>query len=62
VPGHGRPLDRADAITVLDEDVAYLEALGTAGPQTQLPAGRRTGAQRRIHAENVERVQRTASQ
>ena len=62
VPGHGRPLERADAIRVLDEDVAYLEALVTNGADAPLPAGRRTGAQRRIHAENVERLQRTASQ
>ncbi|HTP19132.1 MAG TPA: MBL fold metallo-hydrolase [Solirubrobacteraceae bacterium] len=62
VPGHGRPLDRADARRVLDEDVAYLEALRIAGPKAQLPANRRTGAQRRIHAENVERLQRGVSQ
>jgi glyoxylase-like metal-dependent hydrolase (beta-lactamase superfamily II) len=62
VPGHGRPLDRADAIRVLDEDVAYLDALTTVGLDAQLPVGRRTGAQRRIHAENVERLQKTASQ
>jgi len=62
VPGHGRPLERADANRVLDEDVTYLEALVTVGVDAPLPAGRRTGAQRRIHAENVERLQRTVSQ
>ena len=56
VPGHGRPLDRDTATRVLDEDVAYLEALRTAGAEAPLPAGRRTGAQRRIHAENVQRA------
>jgi glyoxylase-like metal-dependent hydrolase (beta-lactamase superfamily II) len=56
IPGHGRPLDRAEASRVLDEDVAYLEALRTKGAQAELPQGRRTGAQRRIHAENVERL------
>jgi len=56
VPGHGRPLDRAEATRVLDEDIAYLEALRTAGLDAKLPAGRRTGAQRRIHAENVQRT------
>jgi glyoxylase-like metal-dependent hydrolase (beta-lactamase superfamily II) len=61
VPGHGRPLERSEAIGVLDEDVAYLEALRTAGLGAELPAGRRTGAQRRIHAENVERLQGTGS-
>ena len=62
VPGHGRPLERADAIRVLDEDVAYLAALRTSGLQAKLPAGRRTGAQRRIHLENVERLEQTTSQ
>lgn len=62
VPGHGRPLERAPAIRVLDEDVAYLQSLRTAGLKTDLPAGRRTGAQRRIHAENVQRLQRIASE
>jgi glyoxylase-like metal-dependent hydrolase (beta-lactamase superfamily II) len=61
VPGHGHPLERAQAIRVLDEDVAYLESLRTAGLEADLPAGRRTGAQRRIHAENVERLQGTTS-
>jgi glyoxylase-like metal-dependent hydrolase (beta-lactamase superfamily II) len=56
VPGHGRPLERAEAIRLLDEDVAYLAALTAAGPDAQLPAGRRTGAQHRIHKENVERL------
>ena len=59
VPGHGRPLDRAHAIGVLDEDVGSLKALRASGVEAPLPDGRRTGAQRRIHAENVERLQRT---
>ena len=59
VPGHGRPLDRARAIRVLDEDRAYLDGLRASGVEAPLPAGRRTGAQRRIHAENVKRLQRT---
>jgi glyoxylase-like metal-dependent hydrolase (beta-lactamase superfamily II) len=62
VPGHGRPLDRAQANRILDEDVAYLEALRASGPQAQLPTGRRTAAQRRIHAENVSRLQGIVSQ
>lgn len=62
VPGHGRPLDRETATGILDEDVAYLEALVTAGPDARLPAGRRTGAQRRIHKENVVRLQKNVSQ
>ena len=62
VPGHGRPLERAGASRVLDEDVAYLEALRTAGLRAPLPSGRRTGAQRRIHTENVERLHGAVSQ
>jgi glyoxylase-like metal-dependent hydrolase (beta-lactamase superfamily II) len=53
VPGHGRPLNRAEATALLDEDVAYLEALIEAGEAAALPPGRRTGAQRRIHEQNV---------
>lgn len=57
IPGHGRPLPRTEALTVLEEDAAYLRALRDAGADAPLPAGRRTETQRRIHAENVERVQ-----
>ncbi len=53
VPGHGRPLSRVDALAVLEEDVAYLRALVSSGSNAPLPAGRRTGAQRRIHEQNV---------
>jgi glyoxylase-like metal-dependent hydrolase (beta-lactamase superfamily II) len=53
VPGHGRPLSRVDALAVLEEDVAYLRALVSSGSDAPLPAGRRTGAQRRIHEQNV---------
>jgi glyoxylase-like metal-dependent hydrolase (beta-lactamase superfamily II) len=53
IPGHGRPLQRNEALAVLEEDVAYLRALRADGPHAPLPAGRRTGAQRRIHAENL---------
>jgi glyoxylase-like metal-dependent hydrolase (beta-lactamase superfamily II) len=53
VPGHGRPLDREGATEVLEEDVAYLNALIEQGAAAPLPPGRRTKAQRRIHAENA---------
>lgn len=56
VPGHGRPLGREEAVALLDEDVAYLGALRAAGADAPLPSGRRTDAQRRIHAQNVEQV------
>lgn len=62
VPGHGRPLDRAQANRILDEDIAYLEALRASGLKAQLPTGRRTAAQRRLHAENVARLQGIVSQ
>jgi glyoxylase-like metal-dependent hydrolase (beta-lactamase superfamily II) len=54
VPGHGRPLRRADALALLDEDVEYLRALRTTGAAAPLPPGRRTDAQRRIHTRNVD--------
>ena len=56
VPGHGRPLSRDEALAILAEDVAYLGALRADGVDAPLPPARRTKAQRRIHAENVERV------
>ncbi len=58
VPGHGRPLPSAATLALLEEDVAYLRALAAEGAGASLPAGRRTGAQQRIHAENVEATRR----
>jgi hydroxyacylglutathione hydrolase len=55
VPGHGGPHDRETALRLLDEDVDYLDTL-EAGAERALPAGRDTVEQRRIHAENVQRV------
>jgi hydroxyacylglutathione hydrolase len=52
VPGHGEILDSARAMAILREDVAYLEAL----PDAELPLARRSGFQRKIHAENLERL------
>ena len=54
VPGHGAPHDRDTTLRILDEDVAYLDAL-EAGEE-RLPEGRDTKAQRGIHAENLEKV------
>jgi glyoxylase-like metal-dependent hydrolase (beta-lactamase superfamily II) len=56
VPGHGRPQSSADALRVLDEDVAYLNALLEQGAAAPLPPRRRTKAQQRIHAENTTRA------
>jgi glyoxylase-like metal-dependent hydrolase (beta-lactamase superfamily II) len=55
VPGHGGPLDRAQALRVLEEDAKYLQALRTLGTDAELPPGRRTAAQRRVHEQNVRR-------
>ena len=56
VPGHGGPLEPANALRILEEDVAYLQAVMSSPEDVTLPAGRDTGAQRKIHAENLERV------
>jgi glyoxylase-like metal-dependent hydrolase (beta-lactamase superfamily II) len=56
VSGHGGPIDATRAAAILREDLAYLEALAGAGANAPLPLARRTGAQRRVHAENVSRV------
>jgi glyoxylase-like metal-dependent hydrolase (beta-lactamase superfamily II) len=56
VPGHGEPIDGARAAAILREDRAYLEALLEVGEAAKLPLARRTGEQRKIHAENARRV------
>jgi glyoxylase-like metal-dependent hydrolase (beta-lactamase superfamily II) len=56
VPGHGPVSDRASALRVLDEDVAYLNALREHGAEAELPPRRRARAQRELHAQNAARV------
>jgi len=56
VPGHGPVLDGARARSVLQEDVAYLQALRELGERAPLPAGRRARGQRAKHSENVTRL------
>ena len=56
VPGHGAVLDAERALALAREDRAYLEALVEVGADAKLPLTRRTGAQKKIHAENAERV------
>jgi glyoxylase-like metal-dependent hydrolase (beta-lactamase superfamily II) len=56
VPGHGGPIDGTRAAAILRADRAYLEALREHGAEAKLPLARRTAAQRRIHAANVERL------
>jgi glyoxylase-like metal-dependent hydrolase (beta-lactamase superfamily II) len=60
VPGHGPVLDSARAMTVLEEDLAYLSALEQTGAQAQLPSGRRTRMQRQLHTQNVKAAGPTA--
>jgi glyoxylase-like metal-dependent hydrolase (beta-lactamase superfamily II) len=56
VPGHGVPLDAARAQAIMREDVAYLETLPA--EDAQLPLTRRSPRQRRLHADNVQKVRR----
>jgi glyoxylase-like metal-dependent hydrolase (beta-lactamase superfamily II) len=53
VPGHGPVLGSEQALALLQEDLAYLRALGEQGQDAELPQGRRGRAQREIHAANV---------
>ncbi len=53
VPGHGPVIDGDRARELLEEDTAYLRGLVEAGAKGELPAGRRSAYQRRLHAENV---------
>jgi glyoxylase-like metal-dependent hydrolase (beta-lactamase superfamily II) len=54
VPGHGGPIDATQALAILREDRAYLEALAR-GEDPALPIARRSKAQRAIHAKNLTR-------
>ena len=53
VPGHGSPQDRDGALRILDEDLAYLDALERGEERPKLPAGRDNAYQRDLHAENL---------
>lgn len=53
VPGHGPATDATRALSVLEQDVVYLNDLRARGAQAELPAGRGSRQQRLIHAENV---------
>ena len=54
VPGHGGPIDATQALAILREDRAYLQALER-GEDPALPIARRSKAQRAIHAKNLTR-------
>ncbi len=53
VAGHGPVLERERARAILEEDLAYLHELRELGAAAALPASRRSGAQRELHAANV---------
>jgi glyoxylase-like metal-dependent hydrolase (beta-lactamase superfamily II) len=53
VPGHGSPQGREAALRLLDEDVAYLDALERGEERPDLPAGRDNSRQRQLHVENL---------
>jgi glyoxylase-like metal-dependent hydrolase (beta-lactamase superfamily II) len=53
VPGHGPVLDSSAALELLDQDLAYLADLAENGARAELPDGRRSREQRRLHACNV---------
>jgi glyoxylase-like metal-dependent hydrolase (beta-lactamase superfamily II) len=56
VPGHGSPHGGEATRRLLEEDLAYLDALERGEERPRLPEGRDTSFQRRIHQENVTRV------
>jgi glyoxylase-like metal-dependent hydrolase (beta-lactamase superfamily II) len=53
VPGHGPTLDSAGSLAVLEEDVAYLQALRDHGRTAALPESRRRPADKRLHEQNA---------
>jgi len=55
IPGHGAPLPGERALSILAQDLAYLNALSAGGDVT-LPEGRRSAAQKRIHERNAASV------
>jgi hypothetical protein len=48
-------LDAARARSILEQDVAYLQALSEQGARAELPERRRGPAQRRAHEQNAAR-------
>jgi glyoxylase-like metal-dependent hydrolase (beta-lactamase superfamily II) len=56
VPGHGPVIDGERALALLQQDRDYLLALRERGAEAELPEGRRSKAQRELHAQNVARL------
>ncbi len=54
VPGHGPLIGSEQAIVICEQDIAYLQDLRKRGGAAELPHGRRSRQQRRLHAENVQ--------
>jgi len=52
VPGHGPTIDAVQALRIADEDQRYLRGLLQDG-DAELPDGRRSAEQQRLHARNV---------
>jgi glyoxylase-like metal-dependent hydrolase (beta-lactamase superfamily II) len=50
VPGHGGPISAPQALSLLDEDLAYLRMLPS--PEASVPASRSGTRQRQIHEQN----------
>jgi glyoxylase-like metal-dependent hydrolase (beta-lactamase superfamily II) len=58
IPGHGAPYATGRAMSILEQDDAYLDQLAHDPSAATLPSGRATAAQRQIHAANVAAVTR----
>jgi glyoxylase-like metal-dependent hydrolase (beta-lactamase superfamily II) len=56
VAGHGGVLDPVQALAILREDRAYVEALLRDPQAIELPLVRRSPVQRKLHAENLARL------
>lgn len=58
VPGHGPPVGSEQALALLEQDLAYLGALGEGRRSADsLPKGRRNAASRRLHEANLRAVE-----
>jgi glyoxylase-like metal-dependent hydrolase (beta-lactamase superfamily II) len=53
VPGHGSTMDREQALRLLVEDLAYVQALRAGDPSPTLPAGRDGRRNSALHGENL---------
>ncbi len=53
VPGHGPAHAAEQALRLIEEDIAYLDALEAGEERPPLPDGRDSKAQRKIHSRNM---------